>query len=67
MKTAAQLDREIHAVADFVNSFPKYDPANAAQARGFLVLNALEWARGRLHKQRPSEALKKAGAGGAAD
>ena len=58
MKTPAQLDREIHACADFVNSFPKYDPQNAAQARGFLVLEALEWARGRLHKKRPSEALR---------
>ncbi len=58
MKSKDQLDREIHACIDFVNSFTRYDRDNAAQARGFLVLEALEWARGKLHRKRPSDALR---------
>lgn len=46
MKSDKALDSEIKACADFVNSFPAYDPQNIAQMKGFLVLHALEWARG---------------------
>ena len=60
MKTKYQLDREIKRVADFVNSFPCYDPLNYAQAQGFAVLNALEWAAGRrTNVMQPSYELQR--------
>ncbi len=54
MRSDKQIDREIAKACDFVNSFPNYDPTNAAQTLGFAVLNALEWARGK-RVEKPSE------------
>lgn len=47
MKSDKQLDREIFKASEFVNSFPNYDPSNKAQALGFIILETLQWARGK--------------------
>lgn len=57
MKSPAQLDREIKAVADFVNSFDSYDPTNREQFIACLVHEALLWASG-VDLMRPSDRLR---------